>query len=245
MRNSKNESIGKIRLKTTDDDEYMTMEIGIKDSFNEIKNKIIIEYGCSNIFGGNFKVQSKEIININIAKKVPNNFPKNTEGQILFEHGEQIALNGGSGITIRTTDGENINVIPPMTLGNKTSYKVTGKFPKKINFEDPSLDFDNGERILRIEVSYREKLEPTIEEINFGKRGETNANSISCKFENISMKDTYGLEVGKMSIDGETNSDYYEIKLSDWKTIHSSVRDRVSFIYISKKRWKRNYFKRR
>ena len=243
LRNSKNESIGKIRLKTTDDDEYMTMEIGIKDPFNEIKNKIIIEYGCSNIFGDNFKVQSKEIININIAKKVSNNFPKNTEGEIFFEHGEQIALNGGSGITIRTTDGENINVIPPMTLGNKTSYKVTGKFPKKINFEDPSLDFDNGERILRIEVSYREKLEPTIEEINFGKRGETNANSISCKFENISMKDTYGLEVGKMSIDGETNSDYYEIKLSDWKTIHSSVRDRVSFIYISKKDGKETILK--
>lgn len=225
LRNSKGEDVGTLKLYSSDNKEFLDLEIEILNPYDDIKNKIKIEYGCANLGLGNFKTKFVDTFSININKKVPTGFPANTKGELLIPHGEQIALQEAR---IRTNESGDL------TINNKIvpSNEKSGKFLKKIDFNNGNLDFKNGERIIKLETYYKENKDPIVNEINFGVTGNVPSDY---KFENIDMKDIYGLNVGKMQINSLTNNDYFEIMLSNWKTIHSYTANLINIQYISRK----------
>ena len=219
---NKEEVIGKLKVISKPNSEYLSFEVKLNYSMIDIENEISIDYGNS-AFGddtGTLHVLHTDTFKIKIDGKEVSNLPPNTEGTLAILKGEHLHKT----VTKIYVEDEKEEV---KNNNLKADIQFEGKYLKVFNFENIEV----GKKVVKITVENRNGLSKstTIEKVL------TDENGNDIYGGEFILYDNFGVEAGKIDVRKKNPKDkYFTLEISDFKDITDTVNSNIIIEYISR-----------
>ena len=199
LKNKIGEKAGTLEISSSKESEYLTLNLELDYPYENINNKIEIDYGKADSFGNRFEVIHTDSFELHIEKKDNLGFPLPTKGEIVISEREKI----WSGIsTISVDDNGEVK----LNGENPEYFTFEGKFIKKIEIE--KSNFDNKEKILKIDVESRKGT-------GSGEIELPDLDGEPYTSKEINVYDVFGKVSGKIRVYSENDSPYLKLDFSN------------------------------
>lgn len=199
LKNKIGEKAGTLEISSSKESENLTLNLELDYPYEDINNKIEIDYGRATLGGNGFEVIHTDSFELHIEKKDNLGFPLPTEGEIVISEREKI-WNGISTISVDDKGEVKLNG------GNPEHFTFEGEFLKKIEIE--KSNFDNKEKILKIDIESRKGTgSGEIELPDLDGKPYTSGE--------IDVYDVFGKVSGKIRVYSENDSPYLKLDFSN------------------------------